>query len=155
MTYIILTATNKVSVSRKTTSFLFLLAEGIWEKIVLNIKKNCHLNNSIYLSQTLKNVPHKLWIKESNEIIVLSYHFSLNYPFKNIILLILKNVISLISDFLFRFCLSTLCSIVANFGTHLLGSNKSILIDNKCAACLFGTFRVQGKYVCMSIASKV
>ena len=40
---------------------------------------------------------------------------------KNIILWISKNsisLISLISDFLFRSCLSMLCSIVANFGTH-------------------------------------
>ena len=39
---------------------------------------------------------------------------------KNNILKNLKKVISLISDFLFRSCLSMLCSIVANFGTHPL-----------------------------------
>ena len=45
-------------------------------------------------------------------------HISKN--FKNIILKFFKNVISLISDFLFRSCLSMLCSIVANFRTHPL-----------------------------------
>ena len=40
----------------------------------------------------------------------------------------IKNVISLISDFLFRFCLSMLCSIVANFGTHPLGQENSVLL---------------------------
>ena len=40
--------------------------------------------------------------------------------FKSGIFKIFKNVISLISDFLFRFCLSMLCSIVANFGDQSL-----------------------------------
>ena len=39
---------------------------------------------------------------------------------------IFKNVISLIAVFLFRFCLSMLCSIVANFGTHPLSVYFSI-----------------------------
>ena len=46
---------------------------------------------------------------------------------KNNIFKVFKNVISLISDFLFRFCLSMLCSIVANFGTYPLGTYLLLL----------------------------
>ena len=45
---------------------------------------------------------------------------------ENNIFKIPKNVISLISDFLFKSRLSMLCGIVTNFGTHLLGPKPPI-----------------------------
>ena len=66
--------------------------------------------------------------KKSNHNIEVTFFKQLQGQVPNNIFQTFKNVISLISDFLFRFCLRMLCSIVANFGTRPLDRKWPIKI---------------------------